>query len=172
MKRNRKHFLLAAVASIAMAASGAGLAGVKTVYLLPMSNGLDQYLASQLTSGSVLQVVTDPAKADAIFTDHLGESLEQRLTDLYGDRKPDSHAADDKDKDGKADKDDKADSPKAPARTGMQGQRGRGTIFLVERMSRDVIWSDYQQPKYPTPDSMRHVAGLIANKLARALKEK
>src|SRR5678809_764458 len=46
--------------------------GVKTVYLLPMAGGLDQYLALQLTSGGVLQVVTDPKKADAILTDGIG----------------------------------------------------------------------------------------------------
>jgi len=82
-----KQFLLAgAVALLSMSAAAATLGEIKTVYLLPMSSGLDQYLAVQLTSGSVLQVVTDPQKADAIFTDHLGESLEQTLAELYGDK--------------------------------------------------------------------------------------
>ena len=57
--------------------------GVKTVYLLPMAGGLDQYLALQLTSGGVLQVVTDPKKADAIFTDGIGARLEDSLSELY-----------------------------------------------------------------------------------------
>ena len=52
--------------------------GVKTVYLLPMASGLDQYLALQLTSSGVLQVVTDPKKADAILTDGIGARLEDR----------------------------------------------------------------------------------------------
>jgi hypothetical protein len=164
MKRNRIHLLLAAAVAIismgAVAGAVAGLADIKTVYLLPMSNGLDQYLAVELTTGSVLKVVTDPLQADAIFTDHLGESLEQRLADLYGEK---AHSDT---------PDDKADSSKTFARTGMQGQRGRGTIFLVDRKSRAVVWSDYQQPKYPTPDGMKHVAAQIAGKLARAIKAK
>ncbi len=82
-----KQFLLAAAAlAISMSALAAGLDDVKTVYLLPMSNGLDQYLAAQLTSGSVLQVVTDPKKADAVLTDHLGQSFEDTVADLYSNQ--------------------------------------------------------------------------------------
>src|SRR5437762_7219070 len=65
-------------------AAHAEVFGVKTVYLLPMAGGLDQYLALKLTSGGVLQVVTDPKKADAILTDGIGARLEDSLTELYG----------------------------------------------------------------------------------------
>src|SRR5437868_8094324 len=58
--------------------------GVKTVYILPMAGGLDQYLALQLTAGGVLQVVTDPKKADAVLTDAIGARLEESLTAIYG----------------------------------------------------------------------------------------
>ena len=79
-----KQLLIAAASlTISMGVSAAGLDDVKTVYLLPMSNGLDQYLAQQLTAGAVLQVVTDPQKADAVLTDHLGATFEQSLADLY-----------------------------------------------------------------------------------------
>ena len=44
-----------------------------------MSNGLDQFLAIRLTSGTVMQVVTDPQKADAILTDRIGASFEEKL---------------------------------------------------------------------------------------------
>ena len=60
-----------------------GLAQVRSVYLLSMGSGLDQYLANQLTSGKVLLVVTDPAKADAVLTDRLGVQFEQKLKELY-----------------------------------------------------------------------------------------
>ena len=63
-----KHFLLAAAAlAMSLGVSAAGLGDIKTVYLLPMSNGLDQYLAQQLTAGAVLQVVTDPQKRRCRF---------------------------------------------------------------------------------------------------------
>lgn len=158
-----KQYLLAtAMALFSLSAAAAGLGDTKTVYLLPMSNGLDQYLAVELTTGGVLQVVTDPQKADAIFTDHLGESLEQTLTELYGDKAKSVDNAADKSK----------DSTQAFARTGMQGQRGRGTIFLVDRKNRDVLWSNFERPKDNTPEGMKRTAGQIASKLARSIKGK
>jgi hypothetical protein len=161
-----KQFLLrAAVVVLSLAACvsarAANLSGVKTVYLLPMSNGLDQYLAVQLTTDAILQVVTDPQKADAVFTDHLGESFERAVEDLYAEKndKPKS----DSNPDG---------SPASFARSGMQGQRGRGTAFLVDRKSHEVLWSVYERPKDNTPDALKRVAGRIASKLANSIKGK
>ncbi len=149
-----KLFLLAA--AVALTLPGADLVEMKTVYLLPMSNGLDQFLAIKLTSGAVMQVVTDPAKADAILTDHIGTSFEQKLDDLYG-KKP----KDDQDKDDQY------------GRTGMQNaSRGRGAIFLVDRKTRDVIWSVYERPKSTAPDDMNRSAEKIAQKLEKDRKGK
>lgn len=160
-----KHFLLAAMAlMMSMGISAAGLGDIRTVYLLPMSNGLDQYLAQQLTGGAVLQVVTDPQKADAVLTDHVGESFEQSLADLY-QTKP---QAADKDKSDDATEDKGA----APVRSGMQGKRGRGTIFLVNRRSHDVLWSVYELPKDTQPGTLRRSAGRISSELAKSIKGK
>ncbi len=158
-----KHFLLAAAAlTMSIGVSAAGLGDVKTVYLLPMSNGLDQYLAQQLTAGAVLQVVTDPQEADAVLTDHLGETFEQSLADLY-QTKP---QADDKAADASEDK------GASPVRSGMQGKRGRGTIFLVNRKTHDVLWSVFELPKDNRPDGLRHSAGRISDQLAKSIKGK
>jgi hypothetical protein len=79
------------ILAIAIAASSfagppkADLAQVHKVYLLPMRNGIDQYLANRLTNLGVFQVVTDPKKADAVFTDQLGESFERRLGEWFPD---------------------------------------------------------------------------------------
>ncbi len=144
-----KLFLLAAAAALAMPA--ADLVEFKTVYLLPMSNGLDQFLAIKLTSGSVMQVVTDPKKADAILTDHIGTAFEQKLDELFGKKEKDEDTA----------------------RTGMQNaSRGRGAIFLVDRKTRDVIWSAYERPKTTAPDDMNHTAEKIAQKLEKDRKGK
>jgi hypothetical protein len=158
-----KHFLLAAAAlTMSMSASAAGLGDIKAVYLLPMSSGLDQYLAQQLTAESVIQVVTDPQKADAVFTDHLGETFEQSLADLYQFKLK----TDDKSADASEDKG-------APfARSGMQGKRGRGTIFLVNRRTHEVLWSVYELPKDNRPDGLRRSAGRISDRLAKAIKSK
>jgi len=134
---------------------------VKTVYLLPMANGLDQYLASSLTSESVLQVVTDPKKADAVLTDHVGEGFERSLDDLYGSTTPKADKDDDKDK--------KSDSDTVTfARVGG-GQRSRGTYFLVDRNTRDVLWSDQELAKDNTVKETRRAAAHIAGRLAKAL---
>jgi hypothetical protein len=158
-----KHFLLAATAlTMSIGVSAAGLGDIKAVYLLPMSNGLDQYLAQQLTAGAVLQVVTNPRAADAVLTDHLGETFEQSLTDLYG-AKP---KADDKAGEASEDKG-------APfARSGMQGKRGRGTIFLVNRRTHEVLWSVFELPKDNRPAGLRHSAGRISDQLAKSIKGK
>jgi hypothetical protein len=59
------------------------LTQVHKVYLLSMTNGMEQYLANRLTGLGVFQVVTDPMKADAIFTDGIGDAFESRLADWY-----------------------------------------------------------------------------------------
>src|SRR5688500_13830221 len=56
---------------------------VREVYLLPMSGGLDQYLANRLTREGRFEVVTDPKNADAVFTDRLGPAFEDKLKELY-----------------------------------------------------------------------------------------
>ena len=69
-------------------ACAADLAGVHSVYLLPMARGMDQYLANQLTNEHVFRVVTDPKLADAIFTDHISEGFQAQLEDFSPAPKP------------------------------------------------------------------------------------
>jgi hypothetical protein len=147
---------LGALFSILAPAQGLG---VKTVYLLPMAGGLDQYLALQLTSRGVLQVVTDPKKADAILTDAIGARLEESFNQLYG-------APVDKDKSDK-DKSDASDS----ARPNMRPlSSSRGLVFLVNRNTRDVLWSTFERPKNAEPGELKHVAAKIVERLAKDRK--
>ena len=136
--------------------------GVKTVYLLPMAGGLDQYLALKLTSQGVLQVVTDPRKADAILTDGIGTRLEDSLAELYG-----APAGDDAAEKNKSDKDKPgaSNSARPPMRTLSSS---RGLVFLVNRTSRDVLWSTYERPKNTQPEELKHVAEKIVDRLAKA----
>jgi len=149
-------------ALLPISSAHAEIFGVKTVYLLPMAGGLDQYLALQLSSGGLLQVVTDPKKADAILTDGIGARLEESLTELYGK----SVNKDPADKD-KSDKDKSSTSD--PAHSTMRPlSSSRGLVFLVNRTSRDVLWSTYELPKSTQPEDMKHVAGKIVERLAKA----
>ena len=137
-------------AAAALTLSAADLGEIKAVYVLPMSNGLDQYLAMKLTSDHVVQVVTDPKKADAVLTDKIGRSFEERLDELFGAREKAEDSA-----------------PRMQPVTS-----GHGAIFLVDRKSRDVIWSTFERPKSAMPDDLNRTADKIAKRLEKDRKPK
>jgi hypothetical protein len=132
-----------AMAFLALAAFGQSTP--RTVYVLPMAGGLDQFLAQWLTRDHVMQVVADPKIADVVLTDHLGETFEQKMAEI--------RPKDDK----------KTDSA---AHNTFRSSRGRGTVFLVDAKSREVLWSDYEKvPDSTSNDSLNHEAERIAKKL-------
>ena len=115
-----------------------------------------------------MQVVTDPQKADAIFTDRIGEGFEQKMTELYPP--PPEVVEKDKDKDAE-DKKDENPFGKPAQHTGSFS-KGRGTIFLVDRQTRNVLWSTYMPIHNTRPEDMNHRADEIADRLRKALKGK
>ncbi len=149
--------LLPALMIAALGAQAAAIGEVKTVYLLPMSSSLDQYLATHLTSGNVLQVVTDPKKADAILCDRIGAALDDKLNELYGNANaaPDSKNLMD-----------------APRPVVQAISHARGTIFLIDRKTRNVLWSVYDPPKTTSPGDLNRTAEKISARLAKDLKAK
>jgi hypothetical protein len=158
-----KWLCLFAALSVARAGSEAHpeLTEVKTVYLLPMTYSLDQFLAIRLTRGGIIQVVTDPKLADALLSEHIGAGLEEQMKTLYGEKKTDPS---DKDKDK-----DRGSSFAGPM---AGGTRSKGAIFLLDRKTRNVIWSDYVRPKNAQPDELNHVAEKIAGQLEKDKKVK
>ena len=119
----------------------AQIAGVRTVYILPMAGGLDQFLAAELTREHVLQVVADPKTADAVLTDYLGEGFEKRVAKI--------HPRDE-------DKDDTGE-----IHPSFQSGKSKGTVFLVDLKSRNVLWSDYEKPsRSPNREAARVVEKL------------
>ncbi|HLH41207.1 MAG TPA: hypothetical protein VKX39_18805 [Bryobacteraceae bacterium] len=149
--------LLPALMIAALGAQAAGIGEVKTVYLLPMSSSLDQYLATHLTSGNVLQVVTDPKKADAILCDRIGATLDDKLNELYGKANPEP---------------DSKDLVDASRPVVQSISHARGTIFLIDRKTRNVLWSVYDPPKSTSPGDLNRAAGKITARLAKDLKGK
>jgi hypothetical protein len=139
-----KRFLLFAVAATAFAQVPA----TKQVYLMPMAGGLDQYLATWLTREHALQVVTDPRAADLILTDRIGKAFENQLLDLYPPEK------------------DPNDKNPAPIHNSFHSSASRGTIFLVDAKSRQVVWSDHEKPMNPTDKHLNREAERIVKKLA------
>jgi hypothetical protein len=147
------------------AAANPHLTEVKAVYFLPMGAGLDQYMAIRLTEKQIFRVVTDPNLADAVFTDRIGEGLEERLLELYPDRAPKKPDMEDDEKN----KNDWASQK--PVRS-ASFSRGKGTIFLVDRRNGDIIWSLYAPAKTNRPKDLHKNAASITNKLEEALKPK
>jgi hypothetical protein len=166
-----KLFCALALAALAIPAAAVNpqLKQVSHVYILGMSSGMDQFLANQLTTAGVFQVVTDPQLADAILTDRIGAALETKLSELY----PPPPAPEPAKKD---DETAKGSTPPdisgAPARVGTSFNRGKGNFFLVDRRSRSVLWSVYELAKDSTPDEQMKVAKRVVKKLMDDLNEK
>jgi len=161
--------VFAVLAGSAADAPSPQLAAVQTVYILPMGGGMDQYLASRLTAMHVVQVAADPQNADAIFTDRLGETFEHSLEDLYPKPAP-PKAGDDKDKDANSAVNDAAtlaEKGQATAPVSTFG-RGKGTFFLVDRKTRNVLWSTYEKPAGSRPEQLKHTADVVAKEFKTA----
>jgi ribosomal protein L12E/L44/L45/RPP1/RPP2 len=168
---------------------GAELSGVHTVYVLSMSKGLDQYLANRLTNDHVFQVVTDPKRADAFLTDRIGESLQSKLEEIFPPPAPEKAAPAEKaasadkpapaaEKASKADKEASsnpllAETVNKLASPGSNSfSRSKGTVFLVDAKSRQVVWSAYELPKGSSAKAMDRTASDIVSRLKRDLKGK
>ncbi len=142
---------------------------VQKVYLFAMTNGFDQYLASRLTAAHVFEVVTDPAAADLVLTDRIGEAFQTRLDDLYPKEPPEQAAADSQ-KEEADEKDKETDQARQTAASSFR--RARGTVFLVNPKTRAVMWSTYDRPKNSSADELDRTAGRIANRLKHDLTKK
>ena len=159
---------------------GAELSGVHTVYVLSMSKGLDQYLANRLASDHLFQVVTDPKLADAFLTDRVGESLQAKLEEIFPPPPSEKPAPAEKPA-AKADKDKEpptnpmlGDTVNKLAAVGTTNSfsRGKGTVFLVDAKSRQVVWSVYPLAKGSSAKELDRTASDIVSRLKRDLKGK
>ena len=162
---------------------GQSLSAVHTVYLLPMSQGLDQFLANRLTGGRVFQVVTNPKLADAIVTDRIGEAFEAKLADLTANPEPVASAAQKP-----AAQQSAGAEPNSPPSgsspfvnpvnkladltVNSSFGRGKGMVFLVDPKSHRVLWSAYQPPKDSSSHQLDRAASDIVSRIKRDLKEK
>ncbi len=144
------------------------LGQIQRVYLMPMTGSFDHYLANRLRSIGSIRVVTDPTKADAYFTDRLGAAFEERLREF------DEKAVEESKEKPEPGSDEalKLEAEKAfklaPKIMGSIG-RGKGTIFLVERRTRNIVWSIYEKPKDMQPKTLDKTAEKVAEELKKEL---
>jgi hypothetical protein len=164
-----KRFILSVVFALTLPGYNAGVAaGLHQVYVLPMAGGLDQYIADWITRDKIMQVVTDPKVADLVMTDRLGEAFEQKLAQI---RPPapmpvekSAEKKDDKKDDGKSSKSGGAGAPSDTPHS-FQSTSARGTLFLVDIKSRQVIWSDHEKPPTVSDSNLSREAERVAKKL-------
>jgi hypothetical protein len=127
----------------------AGQPAMRSVYILPMTGGLDQYLADQITRVHVMQVVADPKIADVVMTDQLNQSFEQTLAKLHPR---------------------KDETTTEEIQHSFRSSGTKGTVFLVDSKSRQVVWSDYEKPGRTNSGShLNQEAGRIVKKLQGTL---
>jgi hypothetical protein len=128
----------------------------RTVYILAMSNALDQHIASRLSSTRVLWVVLDPASADAVLTDSLDDAFWTWMQRAY----PLTNVS------------STAEHPRASVHDTPPGGPFRGTVFLVDPRQRLVLWSAYEMPRNDTPPELDRAASRITNQLRTAFARK
>jgi len=155
----------------ALACAG-DLSTAKTVYVLSMYRGMDQYLANRLTNDHLLQVVTDPKKADVIITDHIGDAFEQQMDTIFPPPEPAKTET-------KPAEETTGNSMFGPAMnkltnpaTSSSFGRSKGTVFLVDAKSREILWSVYAPPKSTTGKDLDRTANDIVSRLKHDLNKK
>ncbi len=168
--------LLCAILVALLPAAAPELSGVRTVYLFPMGSGLDQYLANRLTNVGIFQVVADPKKADAVFTDRLGPAFEARLAELFPEPPPPPAEPPKKAEKEKKDKEaapPAVEVPTAPEPPRLSSfARGKGTLFIVHPKTRAVLWSVYEKPAGAQSADLDRAARRIIDRLQRDIKAK
>jgi hypothetical protein len=176
MKAMKRSWLLPLCAlGAAMFAPAAELGGVRSVYVMPMSHGLDQYLANRLANQHLFRVVTDPKLADAVLSDHVGDSLQTELDTMVPNPEPVKRAEPEKDaKDSKSDPSSSlasmmADPQGRPEATRTTFGKAHGTVFLVDIKSRQVLWSVFDQSKGMDSKEMDRTASDIVSRLSKDL---
>jgi len=165
MKAMKRLFLLLSCCGALL--SAANPPAVRTVYVMPMSQGMDQFLANRLAGEHVFHVVSDLKLADAVLTDRVGEALNASLDTLAPKAKP-AAAEDDKDARKAPQEKNTLDNPSLSSAFG----RGKGTFFLVDAQSRQVIWSTFEVSKNSTAAQLDRTASDIVSRLMRDLSPK
>jgi hypothetical protein len=130
----------------------------RTVYIIPMANGLDRHLASRLTSSAVVWVVLDPENADAVLTDRVDQAFWAWSNAHYKSAgKPSNAAPNDEDR-------SRYERPRAGGY--------RGTIFLIDPRNGVVLWSIYEPTPDTSPNALDQAAVRVAVNLKKSLNAK
>ena len=128
----------------------------RTVYIVRMPNGLENHLASRITSAGVLWGVLDPEKADAVLTDRVDETFWAWSQTYFGPAKKVPQSAD----------------PPRPKLDTAQSAESRGTLFLVDPRTGLVLWAMYDPQQSTSRDALDQIADRVAKGLKKSLDPK
>jgi hypothetical protein len=130
----------------------AQLKDVKSVYFYPMPGGFEQHLANRIVAEHVYQVVSDPKLADAVFTDQISDAFLYKLDHINTPPPPANNSG-------------SISTMTAHEPHASSFSRGKGTLFLVDTKSKQVVWSIYDKPKDTLPATLNKTAKKIVEKL-------
>ena len=120
----------------------------------------------QITQEGVFQVVVDPRLADAVLTDRIDNKFLAGMNELFPLPKPEQ--ADDSAKQEAEEPDpDTLYRPQQPPNRSTA--RSKGTLFLVDVKSRQVLWSTYLKEFYPSPNQLHKQARNVVARLKKQI---
>jgi hypothetical protein len=146
----------------------------RTVYVLEMTNGLDQYLSNRLTSARVMWVVLEPTSADAVLTESLDEPFWSWLARTYprpASATPAAPATSAASGTESAPQGSPEGRGPVSAKQPMASSKRPGMVFLVDPRRRVVLWAAWENPKNPSAIELGHSAERIANQLKAAFEK-
>lgn len=143
-------------------AFAADLGSAQPIYFWPMQSALDQYLAEQATTVSALGVTVDPKMAKAIMTDRIDASFLEAMDELFPVEGREEKTTEEKTE--AADIDFQMARPKNRPKGSP-----KGTVFLVDVKTRQVLWSTFLGDFYPNPKNLHREASKVIERLEREL---
>ncbi len=156
--------ILAALTAPLLAAD---LSSVGPVYFWPMNGALDQYVAEQATSSGVFAVTVDPARAKTVMTDHIDAKFFEGMNEIFVDE-AEIAAAEENDDDEEAT--GSIESGLAPQRAANRPRSSpKGTVFLVNIRSRQVVWSTFLGEFDRSPKKLHKKAQQVISDLGKSM---
>ena len=122
------------------------LGRVQKVYLWPMSDSLDQFLAEQVATEGVFDVVVDPKRAQAILTDRISSKFLEGMEELFPTPEEIAEADKGRGRRGRSGRSRGRLSRGPIASNGLRSNsasRAEGAVFLVDVRTREVLWSTF-----------------------------
>ena len=166
--------LLSVVSLAALPLAGADwerLGRVQKVYLWPMSDSLDQFLAEQVATEGVFDVVVDPKRAQAILTDRISSKFLEGMEELFPTPEEIAEAEPRKKKRKKLTI--QGQFPRGPIASERSpiysASRAEGAVFLVDVRTREVLWSTFLKGYDTTPKAMHRQARMVVMRLKKQL---